>query len=159
MSAKPSALALAAGLGIVAGMRSMAAPALLARHTPPRLARGPVSRLLAGKATTGILGIMAVGEMIADKLPFMPNRTDAPALAGRALMGAACGVAVAELWKGSRIGGGLMGAAGAVASSYAFFHLRRMADKDLGLPDTLVAVAEDAVVLAAGSRLARAAGA
>ena len=82
-------LALAAGLGVVAGLRALSAPALLSR----RLARPPVrwradpTRLLASERTARVLGILAVGELVGDKLPFIPARTEPLPLLGRARAG------------------------------------------------------------------------
>ena len=61
-------------LGTVTGMRSMSGPAALA------LGQHGVLR--------GIVPLLAVGEMIADKSPFVGARTDPLPLAGRAVMGA-----------------------------------------------------------------------
>jgi hypothetical protein len=43
-----------------------------------------------------------------------------------------------------------------VASAFAFFHIRRKAGKDLNVPDPVVAIAEDALVIGAGLTILRA---
>ncbi|MGH9310283.1 MAG: DUF4126 domain-containing protein, partial [Vicinamibacterales bacterium] len=75
------AIVIAGALGAVSGSRSMLAPALVARahHASPA---APILALLAG------------GEMMADKMPFIPSRTDALPLAGRIVSGALAGAAV-----------------------------------------------------------------
>src|SRR6202451_2103422 len=67
-----------AAIGAVCGLRTFTGPAILA---------GPANR--------DILVLLALGELIADKLPFMPNRTSAPGLAARFIAGAICGMAIA----------------------------------------------------------------
>ncbi|HKP77208.1 MAG TPA: hypothetical protein VJT67_16870, partial [Longimicrobiaceae bacterium] len=68
------ALEQSAVLGVVAGMRSMAAPAALSRH----LARDPVvpangvELLLTHPSAPLVLGIASAAEHVADKLPFVP---------------------------------------------------------------------------------------
>ncbi len=157
MSARKSTYALAVGMGIIAGLRSMSAPALLSHHLVrrPHRARGMASRLLSSRASSGVFTLLAAGEMAADKVPGMPARTDPPALAGRALMCALTGAAVAE-WHGGRsvAPAALVGAAAAVAASFLALELRTAAGRSFGVPDPVVAVIEDGIVLAAGSQLA-----
>lgn len=161
MSDTPSTLALAAGFGIVAGMRSMSAPALLSRrlrHLPAYRVRrkGRAVRLLASRRTAAVLTALAAGEMVADKMPGVPARTDPPGLMGRAVMGALSGAAVAGWRGGTAVGAMLVGGAAAVASAHLAYVLRRDAVRASGVPDPVVALAEDGLVVAAGSRLAAA---
>ena len=51
--------------------------------------------------------------------------------------------------------GGILGAAAALASAYAGESLRVQAAQRLGVPDPLVALLEDGLVLLAGARLLR----
>ena len=161
MSDTVSTLALAAGFGLVAGMRSMSAPAFLSR----RLAALPTRRLHQSGAAAHLLGssraataltVLAVGEMVADKTPAVPARTEPPALGGRIAMGALSGAAVAGWRGGTTVGAALVGAAAAAASTHLAYVLRRDAGRASGIPDPLLGLAEDALVVAAGSRLAAA---
>lgn len=148
----------AAGLGLVAGMRSMSAPALLAGHLVEHRRRrreGVASRLLASPGRCRLLRLLAAGEMVADKMPFIPARTEPMPLAGRAAMGALCGAALAEHRGGARAGAAVLGAAAAVAATFAAYHLRRAAGQRLALPDAMLGVAEDALVVGLGRSLLR----
>lgn len=161
MSDTVSTLALAAGFGLVAGMRSMSAPAFLSRRLaslPSRRLRrrGAVVRLLGSPRAAALLTTLAVGEMVADKTPGMPARTDPPALGGRIAMGALSGAAVAGWRGGTTVGAALVGAAAAAASTHLAYVLRRDAGRASGVPDPLLGLAEDALVVAAGARLAAA---
>jgi uncharacterized membrane protein len=85
------------------------------------------------------------GELIADKTPSVPARTEPASLAGRTISGAYNGRVVAG-WTGL-LAGGLTAAAGTQAT----FHIRRLLVRRTGLPDPVVAVGEDvlAVIVAA----------
>lgn len=73
------------GLGAVAGVRSMSAPALLSRAA----SRGSIEGIedtpfafLSSPRTARILTVLAVGEALADKLPFSPDRISPPVWSG-----------------------------------------------------------------------------
>ena len=124
-------LAGAALVGAASGMRTMSGPAALALRG--RLPGGPA------------VAALAAGELVADKLPFVPPRTDPPALAARAASGAV---------SGSRLAGGpgaALGALAAAGSSFATMRARSALVELTGLPDPVVAVAEDGVALGAAA--------
>lgn len=151
--------ALAAGMGVIAGMRSMSAPALLSRHLSQQKGRdGSVARLLASRRTATVLTLLAGGEMVADKTPFVPSRTEPPSLAGRALAGALSGAAIADRRGGSQVGAALLGAAAAVGATHLAYNLRVEAEERSGIPNAILGLVEDAVVWVGGSRLAAAVG-
>ena len=139
------------GLGVVAGMRSLSAPALLRNWTSRQrhLAPTPLDHV----ATPTVLAALAAGEMVADKLPFTPDRTALPSVAFRAISGALVGSSFCAANRRSPIAGALIGATGAVVATYAVFHLRRYLVKERGLPDMVVALAEDAATTALGRSL------
>lgn len=139
------------GLGVVAGMRSLTAPALLRSWMSRQrnLAPTPLDHVV----TPTALAIAAAGELVADKLPFTPDRTAPPSVAFRALSGALVGGSFCAANRRSPVAGALMGAAGAVAATYAAFHIRRYLVKEKGLPDVVVALAEDAATNALGRSL------
>ncbi len=136
----------------------MAAPALLARAIQRGDVRGlagtPFAALGSGR-TPILLEALMVGEMVGDKTPFIPARTSAPALLGRALSGALVG---ATLFVSSERGGpagALVGLSSALAGTYAIDRLRSGATQGLGVPDTIFALLEDGLVVAVGTRLLR----
>ncbi len=142
-----------AGLGAVAGMRSMAAPAMLSAHlvrnqNPPRPHESMLVRLFDSPMSAGVFGLMAAGEVIADKLPILPDRTSPASLVGRAVVGAAVGSVVSERYGERRTAGAALGAAASLASATGSFFLRRAVSRFI--PDRLVAAAEDAVVAGTG---------
>lgn len=158
-------LAFAAGMGAIAGMRSMAAPALLSRRLVRtkrpgewlrRRARFSAVRLLDSRRSATGLTALAAGEMVADKVLVVPRRTKLFPLTGRALSGALVGAVIAARRGGSQPMGALAGAVAAVGASHLAYRLRKGAAEGLGIPDFALALVEDAVVVSAGGRLAAA---
>lgn len=142
----------AAAMGAVAGMRSMSAPAMVSQVAKAgEIAMGhPELDFLHSPKTAYAMTALAVGEVIADKLPFMPKRTGGPALLGRAIAGGLSGAAISSSQRKSPFWGAVAGTAGAIAAAYAFYHLRRAAQEKWHVPDTAAAILEDAIVAAGG---------
>jgi uncharacterized membrane protein len=128
-------------LGTLAGMRSMAAPAVIGQ-----LSRQGAVTVFKGNKFAITTGIFAAGEFIADKLPITPNRTAAGPLLGRALTGGLSGAVICSARKRSVLAGFIIGASAAVGAAYGAYELRKAAGKRLHVPDFVVALAEDAVV-------------
>jgi uncharacterized membrane protein len=149
----------AVAFAAISGVRSMAPPALLSRA----VRRGDVSglratrfALLGDDRVWALLQALMLGEMIGDKTPFIPSRTSAGPLFGRALSGALVGSALfASRSKHRGLSGALLGAASALAGVYAADRLRSATTQGLGLPDPLFGLLEDGLILAGGSRLLR----
>src|SRR5690242_11440531 len=82
-------MVIAIGIGAIAGLRSMTAPAVVTWAANRHWIGLPGRRLrfLKKNAATSIVSALAVGELVADKLPFTPGRTAPPALGARILTG------------------------------------------------------------------------
>ena len=89
----------------------------------------------------------AVGEAIADKTPFIGNRTDVLPLAGRAAIGAVLGALVAAERDDDALQAALVGAATAVVAAHLAFYVRTRV-----IPGAAGGLIEDALVLAVASR-------
>ncbi len=146
----------ATALGIVAGMRCMSAPALVSQFV--RRGRLPLKssrlRFLSSVGGASSTALLALGELIADKLPATPARTQAGPLAARMISGALCGAIFCSAKKRSPWLGVFYGVLGALGSTFAAYHLRRSVKETLHLPDSIVALAEDAGVASIGLLLA-----
>lgn len=156
MTGTTRTLITAAGFGALAGMRSLAAPALLSHELAQgrmRAGHGAAARLFSAPVTSRTLGILAAGEMAADKAPWIPARIDPVPLAGRALLGALGGALIASQRGGASSTAAILGAAAAVGVATAMYTLRRLARRRLPFPDTMLGLAEDGLVLALGARL------
>lgn len=145
-------------LGLLAGMRSMAAPAIsshmLNKHPSSRLKHTPLN-LLQLDGTMKVLDTLAVGEFIGDKLPSAPDRIAPAALIGRCLSGALAGAGIYKASGGSWYTGAVLGGISAVASTYASFYLRKNMVKHTHIIDQVVGAIEDAIVLGSGWELAQ----
>jgi len=143
----------AIGLGAISGLRAFSGPAFVSRAASGgnlNLGGTPLGFLSSPRLST-VLITMALGELAGDKLPTTPSRTALPPLISRAISGGLVGAALFAS-EGLRIpAGAILGAASAVTAAFAGERLRAAAGKRTGLPDPLVAVAEDAVVLAIGA--------
>jgi len=151
-----SPLVQAACLGAVAGMRSMGAPALVATHLtraghlqPAAFTQSALKWLGTPRAAL-IFQCLGAGEIVGDKLPKTPSRVNPGPLFGRALFGGLCGAALCLDADESPALGAALGAVSAVASAFAFYHLRHSLTYDIGLPDLPVALAEDALAYGGG---------
>jgi len=134
-------------LGVTAGLRSMTAPASLALAQQQKFEH---ERLwpLGSRRVAQVLTMLAIGEMVFDKLPFAPNRIAPGVLTGRVLSGAMCGAAVSRR---DQKAGALLGMAGALAGSFAGYFIRKAAGRTSGLPDAVIALAEDALAMGIGA--------
>jgi uncharacterized membrane protein len=148
-------LALAFGIGLVAGLRTMTPPAALARaarRRPRALRRSKLAFLSSPHATT-VLSLLAAGELIADKLPFVPNRTSPPSLVARLISGGLSGAAISLAQKESAAEGALLGASGALAGAFGGFHLRRWVGQKFRIPDLAIAPLEDLLAVGAANAI------
>ena len=136
-------------VGAAAGLRSFTAPAVVSELARSRALAAEVEGLqfVRRPAIAHTITALAIGEAIADKLPFIPNRTDAVPLIGRAVTGGLSAAAVCSSNRRSPIWGALLGAVSAVGAAYAAYELRRRASKALCLPDAVIAIAEDALAV------------
>jgi uncharacterized membrane protein len=141
----------AAGIGVVAGLRSMTAPAVVSWSGP---APNSSLQFLKSKTSTKVLSALAAGELVLDKLPSTPNRTSPGPLIGRIASGAFCGAALCSAARRSVALGAALGGLGAIAGSFAGYHLRRQIHQRFHAPDTAIALAEDALAIEAGYAIA-----
>jgi uncharacterized membrane protein len=154
----PDTVARVLGLGAIAGFRSTAAPATLSRAVSDGRIdglEGTPFAILGSPGVSTALRIMEIGELVVDKLPVTPSRTSPPPLLGRMGSGALAGAALFASEQRRAAAGGALGAAAALASAYAGERLRLQAAEKLGVPDPVVALLEDGLVLLAGARLLR----
>jgi uncharacterized membrane protein len=124
-------------LGALTGMRSMAGPATLAFRQ--------------GGPLRSIAGVLAAGEMVLDKAPFIGDRIERAPLLGRAAMGALAGGLIAKKAGPHVYAGAALGAAAAVAMAHIAFRARR----GLPVPGIVGGLLEDALVVGAGAMLTR----
>lgn len=135
-------------LGVIAGLRSMMAPAAVSWSAYLGIINleGTWLAFLGFQFTPYVLTIMAVGELVADKLPFTPSRRSAFPFIGRIGSGAVCGAAVGAA-SGSWIIGGILGIVGAVAGTLGGYEIRTRLTKTAGGRDLPIALLEDVIAV------------
>ena len=145
-----SIVPLALGIGFVAGLRSMIAPAAVswAAHLHWLDLAGTPLGFLGSTVAVIVLSLAALAELAADKLPRTPSRTSTGPLLARIFLGGMSGAALSlargAFWFTSALGGG----AGAVIGAYAGFEARRRLVRASGGKDLPVAVLEDVIAIA-----------
>jgi uncharacterized membrane protein len=145
------------GLGALSGLRSISGPAFVSRAASRGSLNLGGTRLafLCSPRLSKVLVVMALGELVGDKLPATPSRTTLPPLLGRAASGGLVGAAL-FVSEGRRAAmGAALGSSSAVIASFAGERLRALVGEKSGLPDPIVALGEDAVVFLIGSRSLR----
>ena len=96
------------------------------------------------------MALAAIGEMIADKTPFVGDRIDTLPLAGRAFMGATVGALVAREQDQDAVAGAMLGAATALLAA----HLAYQGRKRLPMSSVAGGLVEDGLVMAIAARAA-----
>ena len=145
-------LCLTFGIGFVAGLRSMTAPAVVAwaAHLGWINLSGTPLAFMGSVWAVAIFTLGALGEYVADKLPNTPSRTAPIGLGARIvtglLTGACLGTAAGlSLWLGA-----IVGAIGAVAGTFGGYRSRVGLVRRLQVKDIAVAIPEDLVAIGLG---------
>jgi uncharacterized membrane protein len=139
--------ALALGIGIVAGLRSLTAPAVVAwgAHLNWLNLHGSPLAFMGSTPAVAIFSVLAIGELIADKLPMIPKRTAPAPLIARVITGGLCGACFYAAAGGSLIAGALLGGTGGFVGAFLGYGIRRRLD--LHIKDLVVAICEDVVAI------------
>lgn len=144
----PLALLLAFFIGFLTGLRSLTPAGATAWAT--HLGWLKLSRALAWMGTTPavvIFTLLALTELVTDKLPHTPSRTAPPGLIARLVMGALTGACVATAGAQGAILGVLLGVIGAIVGTFGGYQARARLVKSLGAPDFVIALLEDLLTI------------
>jgi uncharacterized membrane protein len=135
-------------IGFFAGLRSLTAPAATAWavHLSWLKLQGPLA-LIGSLPSVAIFTLLAVVELVADKLPKTPSRTAPPGLIARIVTGAVTGACVAAGGMQGALLGAVIGAAGGVVGCFAGYQARTGLVKALGTRDLYVALLEDLIAI------------
>ena len=135
-------------IGAVAGLRSMTAPAAVswAAHLGWLHLENTWLAFMGFTATSYILSVLAIGELITDKLPKTPSRKALVPFIGRIVSGALCGAALGATSQ-ALIGGLLAGAVGGVAGTLGGYEYRTRLVAAIGGKDLPIALLEDAIAI------------
>jgi uncharacterized membrane protein len=136
-------------IGLFGGLRSLTAPAVTAWvvYLGWLQLERPLA-LIGSLPSVVIFSVLALVELVADKLPKTPSRTAPPGLIARILAGALTGACVAAAGAQSVFLGLILGAIGGVVGCFAGYHARVGLGRALGVRDLYVALFEDLVAIA-----------
>jgi uncharacterized membrane protein len=139
-------------MGIVAGLRSMTAPAVVAwaaRLGWIHLEGSPLN-FMSSSWAVALFTLGALAEFVTDLLPQTPARTAPGPLLARVVTGALSGSCVAVAGGQSLLVGALLGAVGGVAGAFLGYQLRTRLVRGLQVPDRVIAIPEDVVAVLLG---------
>ncbi len=141
-------------LGCLTGLRSLTPPAVVcwAAHLGWLHFAGTKLAFLGRPVTLIVLTLLAVVELIADKLPKTPARTAPLGVIARIVLGCLGAVALATSAGGNLLVAAIVGITGALVGTFAGYQIRRDLVLLAHFADFAVAIAED-VIAVAGSLL------
>ncbi|MGB9475949.1 MAG: DUF4126 family protein [Candidatus Udaeobacter sp.] len=140
---------LAIGIGIVAGLRALLAPAMVAwaAHLGWLNLQGSPLAFMGSTAAVAIFTVLAVGELVGDKMPQTPKRTALPPLLARIVTGGLCGATLCAAAGQSLLAGALLGGIGGLIGAFAGYEIRKRLVRNLHIKDFFVAICEDLVAI------------
>ena len=141
--------ALAFGVGVAAGLRSLTPPAVVAWAAHLgwlNLNNSPLA-FMGSIVTVVIFSILALFELFVDLQPSTPKRTAPVPLGARILTGGLCGACLCAAGNQSLIIGAILGAVGGVIGAFAGYEIRRRLVAALHVKDIFVALPEDLVAI------------
>jgi uncharacterized membrane protein len=141
-------LILAFAIGVIAGLRAMTAPAVVACvgywH---KFLQGTPFSFMGSLPAAIIFAVLALGELYADQLPSTPSRLAPVGLIARIVTGGLSGACLAAAGAQSIAFGCLLGAVGGVVGAFAGYYTRTGLVKALKGRDLPIALLEDAVAI------------
>jgi len=142
-------------MGLVAGSRTFLAPAIvswgLVLHGSaliPGLSQSPLA-FMQSSITAWIFALLAIGELIGDKLPSASSRLAPGPLVARVVSGALSGATICAAIGASVPAGAVLGVLGALAGAWVGFTFRTSWSKPLHAPALVTALIEDAIAIGA----------
>jgi uncharacterized membrane protein len=145
-------LLLAFGIGFVAGLRSLTAPAVVAWAANLgwiNLHNSPLA-FMGSTWTVVIFTVLAVVELVADQLPSAAARTGAMGLSARIVTGALTGACLAAAGNAAVWLGVVAGIVGAIVGAFGGYKARVGLVRSLRVPDFVIAFPEDAIAIGLG---------
>ena len=141
-------LLLAFLIGLFAGLRSLPPPAAVAWSV--HLGWLNLTRrlsLIGSLPAVIILSVLAIAEVIIDKLPNTPNRTAPPGLIARIVTGGLTGACVSLGGGQSALVGAGLGLIGGIVGCFAGYQVRARLVKSLRQADFNIALIEDLIAI------------
>lgn len=142
-------LIFAFGIGVVAGLRALTAPAAVAwaAHLGWLHLNGSPLAFIASTWALILFSALAIFEFVGDLLPTTPKRTAPGPLIARIFSGGLCGACVCASANQSLVVGVALGAIGAVVGAFAGYEIRKRLVTGLNIKDIFLAITEDLIAL------------
>ena len=148
-------------IGVVAGLRAFTAPAVLAWAAFLHWINlsGTWASWMGHWATVAVLTVLALAELVSDKMPTLPSRKSAPQFLVRIATGAFAGAVLGTAWgyRWGSLGAGMIGAVlgtlGGFATRTALVAANEGRDRPIALGEDVVAVIAGIAVAYATSAL------
>jgi uncharacterized membrane protein len=140
------------GIGIVAGLRSMTAPAVVAWAAHLgwiSLAGSPVA-FMGSMWALVLFSLGALAEYVVDQLPSAPSRTDFGPLAARVVLGLFTGACLAIAGRSPVVISAVVAGLGALVGAFGGHEMRVRLVRRLRVPDAVIAIPEDLVAIGLG---------
>ncbi len=141
--------AFAVGIGFVAGLRSLTAPAAVswAAHLGfLPLQHSPLA-FMGSTVAVAIFSLLAAGEYVVDLLPKTPRRTKPGPLIARMVTGGLSAACLFAATNKSLLVGALLGAIGGVVGAFSGYEARKRLVNRLKVKDAFIAIPEDLIAL------------
>ena len=136
-------------IGFFGGLRSLTAPAATAWAV--YLGWLKIERplaLIGSLPSVAIFTVLAIVELVGDKLPNTPSRTAPPGLIARIVMGGLTGACIAASGAQGILLGAALGAVGGIAGCFLGYQARTGLVKALDVRDIYIALVEDVMAIA-----------
>jgi uncharacterized membrane protein len=137
-------------LGVTTGLRAMTPMAVLCwfAYLGYLPLEGTWAAWMASATAVAMFTVLALAEIVADKLPRAPDRISLGPLTARLVFGGLIGSIAATAMIGSGLEGVLLGVVGAALGAFAGFMIRRDMVQRIGCAEWKVALVEDLIAVA-----------
>lgn len=134
-------------LGIATGLRSLTPIAVLCWYAYAGQLSADWAHWISRPSVAIVLTIFAIGELVADKTPRVPDRIAPAPLLWRLVIGGFVGAVAATSMQGPGLEGVLLGIVGVLIGAFGGYMLRRDLGQKLDCKDWHVAVCEDLIAI------------
>jgi uncharacterized membrane protein len=137
-------------LGVTTGLRAMTPMAVLCwfAYLGYLPLEGTWAAWMASATAVVVFTVLALAEIVADKLPRTPDRISLGPLTARLVFGGLIGSIAATAMIGPGLEGVLLGVVGAALGAFAGFMIRRDMVERIGCAEWKVALVEDLIAVA-----------
>jgi uncharacterized membrane protein len=137
-------------LGVTTGLRAMTPMAVLCwfAYLGYLPLEGTWAAWMASATAVVVFTVLALAEIVADKLPRAPDRISLGPLTARLVFGGLIGSIAATAMIGPGLEGVLLGVVGAALGAFAGFMIRRDMVERIGCAEWKVALVEDLIAVA-----------